>query len=203
MRACYHLRRQGFVMKPRTETSGRVRIIGGTLRGSKLDVPDAPGLRPTPDRVRETLFNWLQPVLAGAHCLDLFAGTGALGIEALSRGAAAVDFVETDARLADLLRANLARLKQVARVVRSDALRFLAETQARYDVAFLDPPFGADLWSTAAQALEAHDRLQANAWIYVESPSGEPPRLPAQWALHRESRAGAVRYALYRRSAKL
>jgi len=203
MRACYHLPAQGFVMTARAEASGRVRIIGGTLRGSRLEVPDAPGLRPTPDRVRETLFNWLMPVMSGARCLDLFAGTGALGIEALSRGAATVDFVETDARLADLLRVNLARLKQTARVVRSDALRFLAETNDVYDVAFLDPPFGADLWTPAAQALEAHGRLQANAWIYVESPLDAAPALPAHWAPHRESHAGAVRYALYRRSDKL
>ena len=190
-------------MTPRAEASGRVRIIGGTLRGSKLEVPDAPGLRPTPDRVRETLFNWLQPVITGAHCLDLFAGTGALGIEALSRGATAVDFVETDARLADLLRANLVRLKQTARVVRSDAQRFLAEGEGRYDVVFLDPPFGADLWTPAAQALEAHGRLQGNAWIYVESPADAAPALPERWTLHRESHAGAVRYALHRRSDKL
>lgn len=203
MRACYHLHQQGFAMTPRAEAPGRVRIIGGTLRGSKLDVPDVPGLRPTPDRVRETLFNWLLPVIAGARCLDLFAGTGALGIEALSRGAASVDFVETDPQLAELLRANLVRLKQGARVVRSDAQRFLAETESVYDVAFLDPPFGADLWTLTAQALEVHGRLQADAWIYVESPAGEPLALPAQWTLRREGRAGAVRYALYRRSAKL
>jgi len=203
MRACYHLPAYGLAMPPRAETSGRVRIIGGTLRGSKLEVPDAPGLRPTPDRVRETLFNWLMPVISGARCLDLFAGTGALGIEALSRGAATVDFVETDARLADLLRANLARLKQAARVTRSDAQRFLAETNEAYDIAFVDPPFGADLWTPAAQALEAHGRLQRNAWINVESPADATPALPAHWTVHRESQAGAVRYALYRRSDKL
>src|SRR5260221_11792882 len=107
-------------MRRSADPPGRLRIVGGTLRGSRLDVPDAPGLRPTPDRARETLFNWLMPVIAGARCLDLFAGTGALGIEALSRGAAAADFVEADAQLAELLRANLLRLKQVARVVRSD-----------------------------------------------------------------------------------
>src|SRR6478736_1604905 len=116
---------------------GSVRIIGGSLRRSRLEVPDAPGLRPTPDRVRETLFNWLMPVIEGARCLDLFAGTGALGIEALSRGAASVDFVESDPRLADLLRANLARLKQNARVSRDDAQRFVANTGAHYDVVFL------------------------------------------------------------------
>src|SRR6202161_4111233 len=104
---------------------GRVRIIGGSLRGSKLDVLDAPGLRPTPDRVRETLFNWLMPVIDGARCLDLFAGTGALGIEALSRGAVRVDFVESDAQLARMLRENLARLKQTAAVHQSMASRFV------------------------------------------------------------------------------
>ena len=182
---------------------GKLRIIGGSLRGSKLAVADAPGLRPTPDRVRETLFNWLAPVIAGARCLDLFAGTGALGIEALSRGAASVDFVETDAQLAQLLRANLARLKQQAPVHRVDAARFVAENAARYDIVFLDPPFAAQLWAPLAQALLAHDRLGADAWLYVEAPAGAPPELPAPFQLHREGRAGAVRYALYRRSAKL
>ena len=182
---------------------GRLRIVGGTLRGSRIDVPDAPGLRPTPDRVRETLFNWLMPVIEGAHCLDLFAGTGALGIEALSRGAAAVDFVEADAQLADMLRANLTRLHQSARVTRGDAMRFLAEGAARYDIVFLDPPFVADLWSPAAQALETAQRLAAGAWIYVEAPVDAVAELPEGWDLHREGRAGGVRYSLYRRSAKL
>jgi 16S rRNA (guanine966-N2)-methyltransferase len=182
---------------------GRLRIVGGTLRGSRIEVADAPGLRPTPDRVRETLFNWLMPVIQGARCLDLFAGTGALGIEALSRGAAQVDFVETDGQLAALLRDNLTRLKQTAFVHRRDAVQFLAATDARYDIVFLDPPFTSGLWSAAAQALETHDRLQAQALIYVESPALEIPELPSHWAVHREGRAGAVRYALYRRSAKL
>src|SRR4051794_41546295 len=125
MRECYHC--DGAILaKPRANAApGRVRIIGGSLRGSKLEVPHVPGLRPTPDRVRETLFNWLMPIIDGARCLDLFAGTGALGIEALSRGAAAVDFVETDAKLAQALRANLSRLKQEASVARADAAAFL------------------------------------------------------------------------------
>jgi 16S rRNA (guanine966-N2)-methyltransferase len=184
----------------RADPRGRVRIVAGSLRGSRIDVPEAAGLRPTPDRVRETLFNWLMPVIGGSRCLDLFAGTGALGIEALSRGAAAVDFVETDARLADALRVNLMRLKQSSRVIRSDALRFLAEGDARYDVVFLDPPFAAGLWTAAAHALETQQRLAATAWIYVESPAEEIPELPAAWSVHRESRAGAVRFALYRRA---
>ena len=179
---------------------GRLRIVGGTLRGSRLDVPDAPGLRPTPDRVRETLFNWLAPTIAGAHCLDLFAGTGALGIEALSRGAAQVDFVETDAQLATLLRGNLERLKQTAPVHRSNALQFLSGADSRYDIVFLDPPFTAGVWTAVTDTLEAHNRLQPGALIYVESPAGEIPAMPANWILHREGVAGAVRYSLYRRA---
>ncbi|HZP68077.1 MAG TPA: 16S rRNA (guanine(966)-N(2))-methyltransferase RsmD [Rudaea sp.] len=182
---------------------GRVRIIGGRLRGSRLAVADAPGLRPTPDRVRETLFNWLAPIVEGARCLDLYAGTGALGIEALSRGAASVDFVEADARRADELRANLARLKQAAAVHRGDALVFIAAHEGVYDLVFLDPPFDADAWAAAALALERHARLAAHAVVYVESPRTLAPELPANWTVHREGHAGAVRYALYRRSIKL
>src|ERR1700761_9030792 len=159
MRACYHSQ-TAILAKPRANTApGRVRIIGGSLRGSKLDVPDFAGLRPTPDRVRETLFNWLMPVIEGARCLDLFAGTGALGIEALSRGAAHVDFVESDAQLARMLRDNLARLKQTASVLQSAASRFLESAGGEYDVVFLDPPFGDDLWDRVMTALETHHRL--------------------------------------------
>lgn len=186
--------------------SGKLRIIGGSLRGSRIAVPDMPGLRPTPDRVRETLFNWLAPVIHGARCVDLFAGTGALGIEALSRGAAQLDFVEADARLADLLRANLGRLRQDARVHAADAQRFLEQDGERYDVVFLDPPFAVNLWGDAARALETHGRLREAAWIYVESPANAALELPQNWMPHREGRAGDVRYALYRRvsaSAKL
>jgi 16S rRNA (guanine966-N2)-methyltransferase len=204
---CIDFHDNGAMVSPRPSSPpGKLRIIGGLLRGSRVAVPDKPGLRPTPDRVRETLFNWLAPVIQGARCLDLFAGTGALGIEALSRGAVQVDFVEADARLADLLRANLIRLKQDANVHSTDALRFLARDAARYDVVFLDPPFAANLWGDAARALEAHGRLLDSAWIYVEGPANATLELPQNWALHREGRAGDVRYALYRRvgaSAKL
>ena len=184
-----------------------MRVVGGRLRGRTLAAPSTQAIRPTTDRLRETLFNILahaygDPV-TDARVLDLFAGTGALGIEALSRGAAAVDFVEADAQLADSLRANLARLRQPARVMRSDALRFLADGDARYDVVFIDPPFGADLWASSAQALETHERLTAGAWIYVESPLDATPELPSTWHPHRQGRAGGVRYALYRRSVKL
>lgn len=178
---------------------GRVRIIGGSLRGSKLDVLDAPGLRPTPDRVRETLFNWLMPVIEGARCLDLFAGTGALGIEALSRGAAVVDFVESDARLAAQLRANLLRLKQTASVHGFSANRFVESTEHRFDIVFIDPPFSENLWESSMAAIERQSVLSDEAWIYVESPADRPLVAPATWQLHREGRAGAVRFVLYRR----
>jgi 16S rRNA (guanine966-N2)-methyltransferase len=180
--------------------SGRIRIVGGDLRGSRIDVADAPGLRPTPERVRETLFNWLQPVISGARVLDLFAGTGALGIEALSRGAASVLFVERDRSLATALRGHLQRLRQSAgRVEVADAVNWLEGTPAPFDLVFLDPPFAAGLWSKVAKRLEHGGWLAPHAWIYVESPSDVTPQLPAGWQLHREGRAGDVRYALYRR----
>jgi len=187
---------------------GSVRIIGGSLRRSRVDVPDAPGLRPTPDRVRETLFNWLAPIIEGARCLDLFAGTGALGIEALSRGAGWVDFIERDPRLAQALRQNLQRLRQTEAAVRcADALQTLGEAAAdAYDVVFVDPPFTESLWQPTVMALEGNGWLRAGALIYLEMPASVPVDAPDSWSLHRESVAGAVRYALYRRlgaSAKL
>jgi len=187
---------------------GKLRIVGGSLRGSKLAVPDAPGLRPTPDRVRETLFNWLMPVIEGARCLDLFSGTGALGIEALSRGAGAVDFIEADVRVAQAIRDNLSRLRQTCGAVRTaDAMSLLRSApDAAYDIVFVDPPFAAGTWAAIAEALENNGWLRPNALIYVETPTPEQPAMPAQWQPHRESVAGALRYALYRRrnaSAKL
>lgn len=178
--------------------SGKLRIIGGSLRGSRIDVPDSPGLRPTPDRVRETLFNWLAPVIDGARCLDLFAGTGALGIEAWSRGSGAVDFIERDARLVTALRNDLIRLRVTdATVHATDALAFLHNTAHACDIVFIDPPFAADLWTTTAQALDARGWLKPDAWIYVEAPSEARPILPEHWRLHREARAGDVGFALY------
>jgi 16S rRNA (guanine966-N2)-methyltransferase len=175
-----------------------VRIIAGSLRGSRLAVPDLPGLRPTPDRVRETLFNWLQPLLPGARCLDLYAGSGALGIEALSRGAQSVCMVEREPVLAAALRANLDRFKQPAgTVVQAAALDYLARAPQPFDVVFLDPPYAADAWSAAARALQPW--LAPQARVYVEHPADLPvPRLPAHWQALRGARAGAVNYALYR-----
>ena len=181
---------------------GKLRIVAGNLRGSKLAVPDKAGLRPTPDRVRETLFNWLAPVIDGARCLDLFAGTGALGIEALSRGARSCMFVESDRTLARLIAENLARLKVGnAEVLADEAEALLGGTAQAFDVVFMDPPFGADLWNDSARRLESGGWLSGDAWIYVESPADAELALPPTWMLHREGRAGGVRFALYRRAS--
>ncbi len=184
--------------------AGSLRIVAGNLRGSRLAVPTVNGLRPTSDRVRETLFNWLAPVIGGARCLDLYAGTGALGVEALSRGAASCIFVERERSLCEQLRQNLARLRVTgAQLVHDDAQRFLAAQAPleRFDVVFLDPPFAANLWTVAAQRLEEAAWLGAAAHIYVETPVGAVFEPPASWRLHREGHAGAVRFALYRRLA--
>ncbi|MFC5524768.1 16S rRNA (guanine(966)-N(2))-methyltransferase RsmD [Rhodanobacter ginsengisoli] len=189
----------------RGKPPGRIRIIGGSLRNSRLDVPELAGLRPTAERVRETLFNWLAPVIDGARCLDLCAGTGALGIEALSRGAASVQFVEREPRSAQALRDNLARLGLGAtgRVAAVDAAAFLAAAPQPQDLVFLDPPFTLGLWSGLARQLEQGGWLAARAWIYVESPRGGVLELPPTWQLHREGHAGEVRFALYRRALPL
>lgn len=183
---------------------GKIRIISGKLRGSRLEVPDVVSLRPTPDRVRETLFNWLMPFIEGSNVLDLFAGTGALGIEALSRGAAHGNFVERNPALVASLTANIARLKiNNASVYSQDSAYFLEKNTELHDIVFLDPPFAENLWDSSANLLESQSWLKATAWIYVESPTTVIPNLPANWNLHREGRAGKVRFALYRRNAML
>lgn len=179
---------------------GRIRVIGGTLRNSRLEVPDLPGLRPTPERVRETLFNWLLPVVGGSRCLDLYAGTGALGIEALSRGASAVTFVEREPRMATALKANLARLKVTGEVATDDATRWLGGAAKPFDVVFLDPPFVLDVWAATALALEDGGWLSSHAWIYVEASRGASFVVPSTWAAHRQGTAGEVAFTLYRRA---
>lgn len=178
--------------------TGSVRIIGGRLRGSKLPVADRPGLRPTADRVRETLFNWLGPALPGARVLDAFAGTGALGLEACSRGAAEVLMLERDPGLAAQLRASVERLKAAdVQVEAVDALAWLRRPPARrFDLAFLDPPFADGLHAAALAALAPH--LAPGAWVYVEAPLAAPVAPPAGWRVHREGATREVAYALWR-----
>jgi 16S rRNA (guanine966-N2)-methyltransferase len=180
---------------------GAVRIIGGSLRGSRLSVPASPALRPTPSRLRETLFNWLMPVIEGARVLDPFAGSGALCIEALSRGAAHGLMIERDHEQAMRVRSDLERLRVGNGEVRcADALQMLAQAPAQpFDIALLDPPFDAELWTRAAAALEEHGWLVPAARIYVEMPMRARFTPPSNWELHRQGRAGAVSGALYLR----
>ena len=183
-----------------TTAPGRIHIIGGSLRGSRLAVPVTPGLRPTPQRLRQTLFDWLAPVIAGANVLDAFAGSGALGIEALSRGARAATFIECDSAQARALEADVVRLHQGDAAVRcGDALRILAEPATEnFDIVFLDPPFDAGIWSQAAALLDAGGWLAPQAWIYAEAGKDDAWEVPGRWLLHRQREAGAVRATLYR-----
>lgn len=175
---------------------GEVRIIGGQWKRSKLPVPDVPGLRPTSDRVRETLFNWLGQTLSGWRVLDAFAGSGALGFEAASRGADAVVMVEREALLADMLRTTQRRLQATAITVhRANALNWMVACTDRFDLIFLDPPFADDLFERALAA--AVPLLAEGGLIYVESPADVAP--PAGFTAWRQGRAGAVHYQLLRR----
>jgi 16S rRNA (guanine966-N2)-methyltransferase len=174
-----------------------VRIIGGAWRGRRLPVVEAPGLRPTADRIRETLFNWLAPVISGTRCLDLFAGTGALGLEALSRGATEVWFVERQASVARALEESLRRFgSDAGRVVVADALRYLAGPPRPFDVVFLDPPFG-DVELGDLCTLLANGWIAGGGRVYLEMPGDRDlPALPPGWEVLREKTAGQVRYAL-------
>lgn len=179
---------------------GKVRIIGGRWRGTRLPVADMSGLRPTSDRARETLFNWLASVLPGARVLDLFAGSGALGLEALSRGAREAVLVERDRVAAESLRQTIARLhaQAEAQVVAADAPAFLrAPLHGRFDIVFVDPPFAAGLWPQVFAALPPW--LAEAAWLYVESPTDANAAPGPGFALHREGRTREARHALYRR----
>jgi 16S rRNA (guanine966-N2)-methyltransferase len=187
--------------KKRPGLSNSVRIIGGAWRGRRIRFPSASELRPTPDRVRETLFNWLQGVIGDARCLDLFAGSGALGLEALSRGAREVAFVERDARVAAALKQSIAALgAEGSRIVTADAFRYLAGAARPYDVVFLDPPFAQGRLAELCTLLEHGGWLAPRAYIYLEAAArdGIPP-LPAGWERARETRAGEVLGVLARR----
>ena len=189
------------VKRPDRTLPGRLRIVAGKWRSRLLPVIDAPGLRPTSERIRETLFNWLGPGIEGAQCLDLFAGTGALGIEALSRGAKKLLFVEKSASVAAAIRKNLGDLEATnAEVVHDDAVNFLNKTDPQsFDIVFLDPPFDMDLLAKSCGLLQEKGWLAANAIIYLEQSKGrENPILPAGWVISHEKVAGKVSYSLVR-----
>ena len=179
-----------------------VRIIGGLYRGKKLSFPDIEGLRPTPDRVRETLFNWLMFEVRGAHCLDAFAGSGALGFEALSRGAAQVLLVEASQIACQSLKRHAESFKSPAiQVLSGDALRYLETTNVSYDLIFLDPPFASDAMTHCLQRIETSQVLKPGGLLYTESPS--PLQLDQTiWLERKAKKAGQVYYALYEKKER-
>ncbi|MNO46621.1 Ribosomal RNA small subunit methyltransferase D [compost metagenome] len=181
---------------------GQLRIIGGEWRSRRLSFPDGPGLRPTPDRVRETLFNWLAPYVEGAKVLDAFAGSGALYLEALSRGAETAVALDSNPAAISSLKQNLETLRCAkGQVLQNDALRYLnGPANIAFDLVFLDPPFHQNLLLDTCALLEERQWLADRAWIYTESET--PPsslQMPANWRLHREKKAGQVYYALWQR----
>jgi len=198
---------------------GQLRIIGGQWRGRRLELAPDTGIRPTGDRIRETLFNWLTPIIEGARCLDLFAGSGALGLEALSRGAGEAVFIERDAAACSRLETVIKKLGcRNASVTCGDAVRFLrgAPPTQGFDIVFLDPPFGAMSLSNLCTLIDA-GWLSVGARIYVEtsrhddlpelpsagSPGGSPERStiwPSAWTVERDKTAGQVRYMLFKRT---
>jgi 16S rRNA (guanine966-N2)-methyltransferase len=189
-------------MRKQSRGPGSVRIIAGNWRGSKLPVADVPGLRPSGDRCRETLFNWLQPHIRGAVCIDLFAGSGALGMEAASRGAGRVVLVEKNAQAVRVLQENVDRLKgDRVEVILDDALRWLEQQPSQsIDIAFIDPPFGLQLESRALELLQRNDLVKRGGFVYVETARSEamPPPGPG-WELVREKILGEVRMQLLKK----
>ena len=192
-------RRPSTSRKPGAAPPGRVRIVAGKWRGRFLPVIDADELRPTPERVRETLFNWLAPRIEGSRCLDLFAGTGVLGLEALSRGAAEATLVERDRQAADALRKSIEKLGAChATVVTGDALQFLRNADVRtMDIVFLDPPFAGASLKQVIDLLGSRGWLAARASLYIEQDAATAlPDLPPGTTVRREKKAGNVRYLL-------
>ncbi len=180
-------------------TENTLRIIGGQWSGRKLLFPKVDAIRPTPDRVRETLFNWLAPIIPGANCLDLFTGSGALGFEALSRGAASVTMCDSNPTIISTLKQHAVLLKTTGGVfLQTDALSFLKRNTQKFDVIFLDPPFASDLLKQCFEILSKSDYLNSGAMIYVETHSKEVlPPVPDNWSDHRSKKAGDVAYYLF------
>ncbi|RBW49188.1 16S rRNA (guanine(966)-N(2))-methyltransferase RsmD [Marinobacter sp. F3R11] len=181
--------------------AGELRIIGGDWRSRKLRFPDAGGVRPTPARTRETLFNWLSFHLAGRDCLDLFSGSGALGLEALSRGAAQATLIDNNPALAKALRDNLRLLgSDSGTVICSEVDSYLSQRNRQpFDIIFMDPPFRQGWLTTLFPLLDSQGWVKPGGWVYVEHESEiHAPDAPANWQLHRQKTAGQVTYCLYR-----
>jgi len=187
--------------KQNQSAAGELRIIGGDWRSRKLRFPDAGGVRPTPARTRETLFNWLSFHLAGSDCLDLFSGSGALGLEALSRGAAQATLVDNNAALATALRDNLRLLgSDSGTVICTGVDAYLSQRNRQpFDIIFMDPPFRQGWLPTLFPLLDTQGWVKPGGWVYVEHESEiQAPDAPSTWHLHRQKTAGQVTYCLYR-----
>ena len=181
------------------KSRGRLRIVAGIWRSRVLEIADVEGLRPTSERIRETLFNWLTPKLVGARCLDLFAGTGALGLEALSRGAAAAVFVESSKIAIATLRRNVASLDANGAVIFAGAATEYIDASGaeRFDIVFLDPPFADESLAELCRLIDKSELLADNANVYLEQDRARPePDLPERWAVLKSKVAGNVRYTL-------
>ncbi|WCN15186.1 16S rRNA (guanine(966)-N(2))-methyltransferase RsmD [Marinomonas mediterranea] len=185
-----------------TNKNAKLRIIGGEWRSRQLPIPEVEGLRPTPDRVRETVFNWLNFDIAGAHCADVFCGTGALGLEALSRGAASCIFVDANRAAAQQLKSNLNTLNATnAEVHFTSALTYLDQGPKRpLDIVFLDPPFRKGWLEKILPLLEEKGWLAPQALIYIERESESSFDFPSHWELIKEKSAGQLTYSLYKRN---
>ncbi len=181
--------------------SNSVRIIGGRWRGRRLPVAEVPGLRPTGDRCRETLFNWLQPWLAGADCADLFAGTGALGFEAASRGATSVLMIEKHPRALAALRLSIEQLQATqVKLQAGGAMSLIKDIKPdRFDLVFVDPPFDSNLGALVLERLDENGCVRRGGFIYIESPVSIIITPPEGWSLWREQQLGEVRMQLFRR----
>ena len=183
------------------EITSTLRIIGGQWRSRRLTFSAVEGLRPTTDRVRETLFNWISPVITGARCLDLFTGSGALGLEALSREAGSVTFIDQSSVATHSLKQNLQLLQaNNADVINTDAIKWLQATtpESPYNIVFIDPPFRCGLVYECIEQLQSKPLLTSGSYIYIEiEKEAVRPQTPANWQLHREKEAGQVRYMLF------
>ena len=181
-----------------------VRIIAGNWRGRRLPVADVPGLRPSGDRCRETLFNWLQPWIAASDCADLFAGTGALGFEAASRGAASVLMVEKHPRAQEVLRQDIDQLQAVQVKLHAGGAMSMIEgiKPDSFDIVFVDPPFDSNLQGLVLERLDKIGCVRRGGFVYVESPAMKPVSPPSGWRVWRDQQLGEVRMQLFRRESR-
>ncbi len=182
---------------------GQLRIIAGKWRGRKLPIPDIEGLRPTPDRIRETIFNWLAGVINGAECLDLYCGSGALGFEAASRGAKHTKLVDVNTKAITQITANIKTLDATAvSYQQMNVLDYLENDTSKKDLVFIDPPFNKNLIAPTLEKLETNGWLKRNSYIYIETESNLVElNVPSNWVLHREKKTGQVLSRLYIRNS--